>query len=373
MKRILILNRRYCPGEAWTNRTIAYAKGLAEAGNDVCMCYMIPDIKGKRYSLEIPGVRIVNLWESVPKVLYRFRLLLFALSAIKFLFYVKRNDSLFFYGGYNWQLMLTWLLNNRAYSYCEVTEHPDINSSSKNIWLLNKLSGLFVISQSLYDCFKGLGVEEHKLHVVNMFVDTDRFRNLSKTASEKYIAYCGAVSYDKDGVDRLLKAFSIFSQKFNEYKLYIIGKGITEDTISKLELLVSDLGIGDKVIFTGYVHPDQMPAYLYNATILALCRPDSLQARNGFPTKLGEYLATGNPVVVTDVGEIPLYIKHNENGYLADSNSIEDFSSKLVWVAEHLDEANIVGAKGQHLVLNEFNYKVESLKVSKIMDAIWEN
>lgn len=373
MKRILILNRRYCSGEAWTNRTLAYAKGLAEAGNDVCMYYMIPDKDGKKYDIQIPDVKVVNLWESMPSIMHRFRLLLFFTSILTFLFHVKRNDRIFFYGGYNWQLILCFLLKNRAYSYCEVTEHPDINSSSKNIWLLNKLSGLFVISHSLYECFKVLGVDEDKLHVVNMFVDQERFRNLSKITSEKYIAYCGAVSYDKDGVDRLLKAFSNFSTKFNEYKLYIIGKGITDDTIPKLELLVSNLGINDKVIFTGYISPDQMPAYLYNATILALCRPDSLQARNGFPTKLGEYLATGNPVVVTDVGEIPLYIKHNENGYLADSNSIEDFSSKLVWVAKHLDEANVAGQKGQQLVLNEFNYKKESLKVSKIMDTIWES
>ena len=49
--------------------------------------------------------------------------------------------------------------------------------------------------------------------------------------------------------------------------------------------------------------------------MLVLARPDNIQAKGGFPTKLGEYLATGNPVVVTKVGEIPNYLIDGVNAF----------------------------------------------------------
>ena len=49
-----------------------------------------------------------------------------------------------------------------------------------------------------------------------------------------------------------------------------------------------------------------------------MARPDSRQARGGFPTKLGEYLATGKPVCVTKVGEITVYLEDNVSAFLAE-------------------------------------------------------
>lgn len=61
MSRVILLNRRYCPGEAWTNRTLSYAKGFAELGEEVVIYYLIPDKKRNEYSIDIPGVKIVDL------------------------------------------------------------------------------------------------------------------------------------------------------------------------------------------------------------------------------------------------------------------------------------------------------------------------
>ena len=123
--------------------------------------------------------------------------------------------------------------------------------------------------------------------------------------------------------------------------------------------MATQLGVTDRVVFTGAVSPSDMPQLLYNAAILALARPNNLQAQNGFPTKLGEYLATGNPVVVTRVGEIPLFIKDMENGFLADPNpkSIEE---KLSWVANNYEKALRIGRRGRELAFSEFSYAKQS-------------
>ena len=129
-----------------------------------------------------------------------------------------------------------------------------------------------------------------------MFVDTNRFNGLQKNTDEKYIAYCGAVSYDKDGANILIESFAKFYPRHKDYRLYIIGKSVEPLVSDQLKDLAHELGVEKNVVFTGTVDPKEMPQLLYNARILALSRPDNLQTQNGFPTKLGEYLATGNPV-----------------------------------------------------------------------------
>lgn len=108
-----------------------------------------------------------------------------------------------------------------------------------------------------------------------------------------------------------------------------------------------------------------MPQILKNATVLALDRPDSLQAQCGFPTKLGEYLLTENPVVVTKVGDIPLFLKDGETALLAEERNPYEFSSKLLWALDHPAEAIEIGKAGAQVAMREFNYLNETKRLLK--------
>ena len=109
---------------------------------------------------------------------------------------------------------------------------------------------------------------------------------------------------------------------------------------------------------------------LKNATILALDRPDSLQAKCGFPTKLGEYLLTENPVVVTKVGDIPLFLQDGQSALLAEERNPEEFASKMIWVLQHPSEAAEIGKKGAKIALSEFNYLNETKKILNVINKL---
>lgn len=374
MSKVLFLNRRYCPGEAWTNRILAYAKGFAEAGEEVALYYIITDKQRTKPDISIPGIKVVNLWESDGFIAKKFKIVSFLKNLLRFPRMVKKGNRLFVYGGYEYQLQLAKWVKKKAKVFCEITEHPQVFESSasdykkiqQKIKRMEVLDGLFVISNSLKEYFIKEGLPENKVHVINMFVDTNRFAGLQKSTEENYIAYCGAVSYDKDGANILIESFAKFYPQHKDYKLFIIGKSVDPLVMNQLKDLAHRLGVGDNVVFTGAVDPKEMPQLLYNARILALARPDNLQAQNGFPTKLGEYLATGNPVVVTRVGEIPLFIKDMQNGFLADPNP-ESFSEKLSWVADNYEVALNIGNKGRELAFNEFSYAKQAEIALKIM------
>ena len=146
-------------------------------------------------------------------------------------------------------------------------------------------------------------------------------------------------------------------------KLYIVGNTPSKNDEAQNLQLIESLGISNYVVFTGIVPPEEMPQLLKNATMLALDRPDSLQARNGFPTKLGEYLLSANPVVVTKVGDIPLFLRDGYNALLAEERNPQEFAEKMCWIIEHPEEARIVGLNGSEIARIHFNNIIETQKI----------
>lgn len=237
---------------------------------------------------------------------------------------------------------------------------------------INKLfDGIIVITRYLEDYYKPLIRKDSKSLFVPIVVDVSRFEgHLPSSSSHRYIAYCGKPSGTKDGVPILIEAFSIVSKKYKDIKLYIIGNAGRYNDMQKLKNKVKSLNIENKVIFTGLVSPTKIPEYLCNATVLALARPSNLQAKGGFPTKLGEYLATGRPVVVTKVGELNNYLKDGESVFFSEPNNVKVFAEKLDFVLSNPEVARKVGQKGKNIALKNFNYKSHSQRIINFIKAL---
>lgn len=371
MKNITIIARRYCEGEAWTNRMLAYARGFVENGCHVKLVFLITDEKRTPYSINISGVDVINLWESDNCFVRVHRALSYLKNKRKIKNIIEEGDTCLMFDGSGFYLNEVLSSGKKVSVMYEITEHPFIldhtdhkqENLRKQLKQYMELDKLIVISKSLYDFFLSQGVPAEKLQVVNMFVDLKRFEGLQKTSAEKYIAYCGTVSYDKDGADVLIQAFAKFHQLFPEYKLRIIGRGMAPDVIPQLTQLADKCGLYESVEFTGSIPASEMPQLLMNASILALARPDNLQNANGFPTKLGEYLATGNPVVATKVGNIPDFLTDGKNCSLAKAGDIDDFAEKLIWVASHIEEAHSLALQGKMLAETVFSNVKQTKKI----------
>lgn len=230
---------------------------------------------------------------------------------------------------------------------------------------------ILIMTRPLKRYFQSRIRKNSKLLLVPMTVEQDRFlKSFSIPTKSDYIAYCGSPNGDKDGVPILIKAFSIISKKYKTIKLYIIGDTPGTNVLQNLKKLAKKINVEHRVVFTGVVNRDRIPEYLCNASILALARPTSLQAKGGFPTKLGEYLATGNPVVVTKVGEIPDYLKDGESAFLSKPDSAEAFAEKLDYVLLHPEIAKRVGLKGREVAFEYFNYKTQAKRIINFIDEL---
>ena len=259
----------------------------------------------------------------------------------------------------------------------ERTEYPYLNIHKLSFQYLDielyfklflrRVDYIYVISTALKDLFETKLNHQNtlgKIQILNMLVEPDRFATnhnndqseIQSRNNQKKIVFVGELYGDKDGVFGLIQAFINIGNEFPEADLIIIGDNQDKAALSPIYKIIDLNGYKNRIIFTGRLNRDEVAKHIKNSYCLVLDRPNNIQAKYGFPTKLGEYLASGKPVIITKVGDIPLYLKDNINAYLAEPDNIESFSQKLRECLNNPKQAQKIGLEGQKLAYNEFNY-----------------
>lgn len=340
----------YIPGDASSNFVVSFCKGYANLGLEVKLILTVNSMD------TIPAIKGVDVFPICDSGLVkRERLIVDQIRKN----YAKGITVIQYYRS----PYFSWLPFSPKYpSFYTVAEIPYANPSmSLNFkikeWLqqlsIKHATGLLVLTRALKDYYLNRGIKN--VQVFNLIIDPERFIGIERNSNKSFISYCGSVGLYKDGVGDLIDAFSQIHQKHPDVKLQIIGGFFSKNDEVAIMEKVEGLKLTESVVFTGRVSPEEMPNLLYNSVILALARPNNKQAQYGFPSKLGEYLFTGNPVVVTRVGEIDHFLKDRESCVFAQPDNAEDFAEKLNWVLEHPEESVAIGAAGKKVAEENFS------------------
>jgi len=377
-KVIYIVNSDPFESNAISNRIIAEIKGLIENGAGVELISL--DVKSsdfksqinittaKAYKLRVKFYLRKHQYAFVNRVLRRLTPLLLFVDLT-----FRRGSLIVYQYGLTPRLVYTLAFarqfkGKRLFLIREIAEYPKFVQHGGKIGVLRRfyLKLLFeeceivsVINYALRN-FAMLYTTKPVV-VVNMIVDPDRFSNLSRK-NKNIVAYAGSLNDTKDGITNMLRAFSIFLNKQSKhFILKIYGKASRSVDMERFQRMAEDHGIRDYVHFEGQIDRDSLPSLLASSRLLLLCRPKNKQAEGGFPTKLGEYLATGVPVVVTDVGEIGCFIKDTINGFIAESDDPEVFADKMI---QALSFSREIGLNGKKLIDSEFNPRIQMQNIT---------
>jgi len=384
MRILIITNYSFPYGLAQTNRIIAMAKGLIHAGADVELVVSKATELGKPRNTEAngnyQGIKFTYATGTPirPPGMARRAFLYYKgiLGTVRFI--IKENkkqkiDGLFMGVYSNFITYIVFLLTRLlSIKYIqERSEYPFLSYAGNIIgkaklrcylrFICARFDGFLVISSALENYFRPFMKGNTKTHLIPILVETERFIQ-ADSPSRNVISYCGSMQGTKDGVPVLIDAFSRIASKFPETNLQLIGP-IGFKGFSHLQAQIDDLSLTNRIVFTGRVERDEMPGLLQDSRILALARPPSKQSEGGFPTKLGEYLATGRLSVVTGVGDIPDYLVHGKNALLAEPGNVEDFAKQLEYGLVHESERRIMGKEGRMLAESVFSYKVQGVKL----------
>lgn len=203
--------------------------------------------------------------------------------------------------------------------------------------------GTWALSEYLGEYWRSKGVPGDRVIVHPNVVRESSFRTDPAPRASSAV-YVGNLSHRE--IDYLLEVSEEVHRQVPGYRLSIYGDATPERRI-ELARMIAERGLEGAVMLMDAVLPPQVPNVLATADVLLLPRSKGEFSTAGFPNKLGEYLASGRPVVVTRVGDIPNYLVDRESAFLVEPDDCAAFSAALVTALTDRDLADRVGAEGQ--------------------------
>ena len=139
----------------------------------------------------------------------------------------------------------------------------------------------------------------------------------------KVILYMGSFFYFS-GLPEVIRSFA--KEAAHDDYLVIIGAG---EQAKQLEGIAKDLGIQNKVLFTGLVRFADLPRYLAIADVAINPLRPSLVSNTALPNKVPQYMASGLPVVSTRLRGLELTFGSDLSGLIFEKDSSDVASSAL--------------------------------------------
>lgn len=379
-------------GMAATTRIFSYSKGLVACGDNVDVCSVITT----NHSLDIAneGVfdkvsffysyrckRTPNKFLHIIEIAYSLLITGYKLykrnTHNKYDVFIISSDSI---------CKLLYMLLVNIFFRCKLVfifdEYPiPIRKRSKNKipkWkefaykvILEHYSGYISISNNLLSYYKSLNNKPGI--VVPSITDISRFKNIRRKSrnnvSHYNILYMGNMELSKDNVDNIIYAFALLLHKGYDASLSLYGKPDTKDK-EKLDNIIKKEGIIDKVHFC-YATYNEVPQILADADILVSSQPTTTRANGGFPTKLGEYLMSGTPTLLTDVGETSIFFKDKTHLFFAKPQSPEDFANKLEYIINNYKEALTVAENGKKYIIYNYSHISAGQKIHDFLKQLY--
>jgi len=239
--------------------------------------------------------------------------------------------------------------------------------------IIKKADVITVISKYLADFAKRFN-KKAPLHVIPNGVDIEKFSQtfsygellelkdkLNIKPDEKIIITISRLVY-KNNIANLIRAFKKIQEKHQvqSLKLLIIGAGPLK---KELERITDELGISGKVIFCGEVANDDLPKYLAISSVF--CRPSLSE---GLGTAFLEAMASGVPIVGTNVGGIPDFLVDKETGLFCDPNNIDDMADKIFFLINEEKLRKKIIKNSFKLIKEKYNWDLIAKEYEKIIN-----
>jgi glycosyltransferase involved in cell wall biosynthesis len=209
-----------------------------------------------------------------------------------------------------------------------------------------------------YNCGP-LGIAPEEVEVIPNAVDTGEFHpgeSGRRTSGRLRIGVSARLSAEKGHI-HLLRAFKMIVERGIDAELLLAGEGGLRES---LEALSREQGIGERVQFLGLVR--DMPEFLRSLDVSVL---PSVEAE-GMPLTILEAMATGLPVLVTDVAGAMEVIEPEVNGLIVPPGDAAALAGSLRRLTEDADLRRKLGRVAAATAREQYSFDAIARQVEVV-------
>ncbi len=249
------------------------------------------------------------------------------------------------------------------------TEVPEITARPviKSIWsgIANLTIGGFDLRYTVGSCLAKLMGEKYQVPfdvIRNIPSEQQTSRATNPVASIKILLYQGAINEGR-GLEAIINSISMLPG----WEFWLAGEG---DLTEQLKLQAAQDQVADRVRFLGWVHPNDLPDLMSQATLgINLREIGSLNDYNSLPNKFFDFIHAGLPSINMKYPEYEAINQQYECSYLINAVSINEICDAVQLLDKDINlmnllKANCIGAA------KEFTWKNESTRLKTLYETL---
>lgn len=195
----------------------------------------------------------------------------------------------------------------------------------------------------------------------NQIIDRDHIREQLGLSSEHQVFAVVATFKKQKGHRYLIESIASLVQEFPNIRLLFIGDG---ELRNELEAQVETSGLGQHVLFLGL--RTDVPKLLAASDYFVL--PSLWE---GLPVSLIEAMASGLPVIATQVSGTKEVMVHGKTGLLVSPGDVNGLRDAILYFLSHPDQATWMGAAARRRVEEDFSAEKQAEAYLSVFQKQW--
>lgn len=171
----------------------------------------------------------------------------------------------------------------------------------------------------------------------------------------------------RDCLELVLEVAASLATTHQGWRIRLAGLG--KARLEWVRRRIDQAGLSGWVEALGWLTDAERDRVFREAGAFFLLRTDDRSSRACFPTRLPEYMDTGRPVVVSRVGDIPLYLKDGEDALLPQPMDLAGTTAAFASLLDRQGFASALGANGRLAAQREFGYQQWGRRLASYLEG----
>jgi glycosyltransferase involved in cell wall biosynthesis len=193
---------------------------------------------------------------------------------------------------------------------------------------------------------------EEKVAVIPRGADTERFapREEEETGDIFFLSVLDRYHGYK-GLEVLLRASALVKDRYPGLRIIVGGEG---EEKARYRQMARDLGLSKNVRFAGHIPVHRVAEYYRKTGIFVL--PSTDPDLEGFGIVALEAMASGRPVVTTDVPGVAKDLVAEQAGIVVKRHDVQGLADALIYLLDHDDEKRRMGQHGRRVATDRYSW-----------------